>query len=129
MESQKHLVDENLSPYLGKPFVGIHKITRDNVPNDEGLRSYCLLLPTTDKDIGGMHGIPVDAYLRYPYVKGIESLVRLVQNIFGRDYNPKVTFEPPAPRKSGCKEFGYCTVTFQSLHPQELDEFHRLADE
>lgn len=115
-------------PYNGEPFVGLVRTTTiDNLQNLNGMRMYCLLKPTTDKDIGGMHEIPAESHLvEHPWVWGIKGLAAIVISSYGKDYEQKVTFEPPPVRIVGSDE-NPCTYHYERLSNEEQEELRRTG--
>lgn len=114
--------------YEGAPFVGIQTTTLDRVPDDIGMRTYCLLRPPSETELGGMRGIPFDPDPEHPWIRGIKGLAATVVQVYGLNYRNHVTFEPPQSQKVGSDEHGWCTMKYESLPRNELEEFQKAAD-
>ena len=113
--------------YIGTPFVGKVTTTSDKRADDKGLENYCLLKPSSETELGGMHGIPMRVDPEHPWIFGIKSLAATVVQNYGVDYEDKVTYEAPRSMRTGCEEHGWCTQNYEKLSEEELDKFHEAA--
>ena len=106
-------MDDLNRAYEGTPFVGIQTTTLDGIPDDIGLRTYCLLQPSSETEVGGMHRIPFDPDPEHPWLRGLKGLAATVVQYYGVNYRDHVTFEPPQSEKAGSDEHGWCTWRYE----------------
>jgi len=122
------MITSNL-PYKGKPFIGIQITTRDSVQSDKGAKSYCLLQPTTEQDLGGLSSIPTDPRPDIgEWFGGIKGLAATVARQYGENYENHTTFEPPKTQRVGSDEHGWCTRNYETLDLQQRRDLREAAD-
>lgn len=114
--------------YAGKPFIGLQTTTSVDDSSRKPLRTYCLLTPTTESQLGGMHGIPIGATdPDHPFFGGIQGLAALVVQNYGPHYEDKTTFKPPEPERIGSDK-GWYMVRYEPLKRGERKELRAAAD-
>lgn len=113
-------------PYTGKPFVGI--VTHRIGPEDKGRRDYCLLIPTTEKEIGGASYIPMEEQKGEFSIGGIEALARALTYRYGETYEEQVTFEPPESRRVG-RPGHWVIQTYERLEEEDREALAKAIRE
>lgn len=121
-------MDDLAESYKGKPFVGIQTTAREGAADEAPLRTYCLLVPSTETEPEGLHGIPMDFDPRDLWGRGVHGLAAIVVSKYGPQYCKRVTFEAPRPQIISSTEARRLVTKYESLPADELRFFHVVAE-